>query len=86
MIFSFILTEDSPPVLTQNIRWYFVGAGVVEDVTERDDTDIRFNISSDRHTLIITGVTPTEEGEYRLVATNEAGPGVGSIVLNIEGM
>ena len=82
--FSFMLANDSPPVKTENIRWYFIGADVLEDITDTDD--IRFNISSDRLTLTITGVTHAQEGAYRLDALNEAGIGSGAIVFNIEGM
>ncbi len=78
-----MLTNDSPVVITENIRWYFRGADVLEDITETDD--IRFTLSSDRLSLIITGVTAAQEGAYILEALNEAGIGSGSIVFNIEG-
>lgn len=70
-------------MLTENIRWYFRGADILQDIT--DTTDIRFNISSDRLSLVITGVTAAQEGAYILNARNEAGIGLGTIVLNSEG-
>ena len=83
VVFQFILTNDSPPVLTENIRWYFRGVDVLEDIT--DTQDVRFNISSDRLRLEITGVTAAQEGAYILEALNEAGIGSGTIIFNIEG-
>ena len=84
VLFQFNISEDSPPVRTENIRWFFISLNNRVDIT--DTTDERFNISSDRLSLIIDGVTHTDEGEYLLQATNEAGPGIGVIVLSIAGM
>ena len=82
--FLFILTNDDPPVQTNNIRWLFHTLTTTVDIT--DSTDNRYTLGDDRLSFIIDGVTHTDEGEYILQATNEAGISRGSVFINIQGL
>ncbi|XP_019853400.1 PREDICTED: hemicentin-1-like [Amphimedon queenslandica] len=80
---TFSLSEDSPLVKTENIRWFLRTVSSFEDITFRSDT--RQTLSEDRLSLLIDGITETDEGEYILRATNEAGTGEGTVVISVAG-
>jgi hypothetical protein len=80
---SFDLSDDFPLVLTSNIRWFFRSVSTIQDITFT--TDQRITISDDRLTLVIDGITETDEGQYILSATNEAGTSQGFIVIVVVG-
>ena len=69
LLFSF--SDDDPPVRTSNIRWFLHHAGVTTDIT--NSSDGRHTFTSDRLSFEIDGITHTDEGEYTIQATNEAG-------------
>ena len=82
-VFAFFLTEDSPPVKTENIRWNFTDESGSMDITNVSNDHIM--ISEDRLTLTLTGITHAHEGEYKLLATNEAGTNSNFYILSITG-
>ena len=79
----FALSEDSPLVKTNNIRWFLKTVSSFEDITFRSDS--RQSLSADRLSLLIDGITESDEGEYILRATNEAGTSEGVIVISVAG-
>ena len=81
---KFALSEASPPIQTDNIRWYFQTVTTNTDITFSNDN--RLTLSSDRLTLVIDGITEADEGEYMLRATNEAGTGENVIAISVVGM
>ena len=81
--FRFSLSNDDPPVQTTNIRWLFHTLRSTVDIT--DSSDDRHTLALDRLSFLIDGITHTDEGEYILQATNEAGTRTGSVFLSITG-
>ena len=67
----FSLSDDDPPVNTSNIRWFLLEGVTSVDIT--DSADERYNFTEDRLSLEIDGLTHTDEGEYTIQTTNEAG-------------
>lgn len=82
-VFAFFLTEDSPPVKTENIRWFFTDIDGTTDLTEVSNDHIM--ISEDRLNLTLVGITHSDEGQYTLEATNEAGTNSNFYLLSITG-
>lgn len=80
---KFALSNASPPVLTDNIRWYFQTVSEIRDITF--STDERLSLSDNRLTLVVDGITEADEGEYIIRATNEAGTGSNFVVISVVG-
>ena len=78
MTLSFRILNASPAVLPSNIEWVFNGTALSDSVS-------RYSFSSDRLSLTVSALTHSDEGLYTLTATNEAGLGSASLILNIEG-
>ena len=81
--FLFSLSNDDPPVQTDNIRWLFHTLQSTVDITNSSDN--RHILAPDRLSFLIDGITHSDEGEYILQATNEAGTRTGSVFLSISG-
>ena len=79
----FSLSNDDPPVQTEDIRWFFVVGGSRTDITNSSDN--RHTLFPDRLSLLIDGITHFDEGEYVLEATNAAGTGSNSVILSVTG-
>ena len=77
----FSLSDDDPPVKTSNIRWFLLEALTSVDIT--DSTDERHIFSPDRLSFEIDGLTHTDEGEYTIQTTNEAGVSRRSVFITI---
>lgn len=83
VVLSFSITTGFPPVSSEGIQWLFqLRKGAVMDITL--STDPRLSYSPDRLSLTLTGITYFEEGVYTVIASNAAGSGNASILLNIE--
>ena len=80
---AFALSEDSPPVQTENIHWFHHSLDSRVDITFSNDP--RLFLSLDRLSLQITGIIDNDEGEYVLEASNEAGIGRGFIAISVRG-
>ena len=79
----FSLSDDDPSVQTRNIRWFHRTPSSTIDITNSSDN--RHTLSSDRLSFLIDGITHTDEGEYILQTTNEAGVRNGSVFLSVTG-
>ena len=78
VVISFNITEADPLVLVSDIIWTFNGA-VIEN-----SSDARYSFSVDRQSLTIKMLNLSDEGIYRMIASNAAGSNVDEVSLNIE--
>lgn len=80
---SFNITNDSPQVTEDGIRWIFNNGITTTDITGLSG---RFSFSDDLQSLTIIGIGASDEGNYTLVATNSAGSNRAVIDLQVEGI
>ena len=75
---QFSIEAARPPVLLQNIQWMFSGVELQED-----GDHVVF--SADRLSVTITNLSLSDEGVYRLMATNPAGSDSAIITVDVQG-
>lgn len=75
----FNVSQDSPKVLPMNIQWIFNGT----EIAIQNET--RYTFSEDRQSLTINMLRLSDEGIYRMIASNPAGSDSDEITVNVEG-
>ena len=81
---SFNITDDFPKVNNDGIRWLFNNGINITDITGLD-TDDGYSFSTNLHSLTLTDIDALNEGNYTLMANNDAGTSEATIELNVEG-
>lgn len=74
---SVTIENDHPPVSAQQVVWLFQESAV-------DTGSLQYLISMDGLTLTITGLMDSNEGLYTAMATNEAGVGTVSVLVDVQ--
>lgn len=82
---SFAINHDNPTVLPENITWLFTSR-FIPDITITVGNNSQYSFSSDRRSLTIRNITLRDDGEYQLVAVNDAGNNSDYIRLTVNGM
>ena len=83
---TFAIDKASPKVLPKNISWKFrraVDGTTIDPINEQ--TDPRYEFSSDRKSLVIYNLTLEDEGQYTITAKNEVGSDSLTVILSVEG-
>jgi len=79
----FSISGDYPPVSPSDITWQFnSSSGTTRIITAADS---RYTFSDNRLSLTISNVSLTDEGPYRLSASNYAGNNSTTVMLTVYG-
>ena len=77
---NFSVIEDEPKVLPEFIHWFLSNGAGMKEIT----SDLRFNFSEDKYSLVITNLSLSDEGNYTVFATNIIGTGSAQVFLDVE--
>ena len=80
---SFTISNASPKVQPQSIHWTFTSLGGGSYDIPMSQPGV-YSFSDDRLTLTLSAVNGSHEGNYTLIATNEAGSDSASVFLEVE--
>ena len=80
MTLHFNVTGDHPAVVPSGIRWEFNGSEII------DDGSGFIQFSDDRLSLTLSSLKLTDEGYYKMTATNPGGFNSASLYLDVQGM
>jgi len=81
---TFSISGDYPPVSPSDITWQFnSSSGTTTSISTAADS--RYTFSDNRLSLTISNVSLTDEGSYRLSASNHAGNNSTTVMLTVYG-
>lgn len=78
---TFFISEDYPPVLASAITWQFTNSSGTTSISTAVDS--RYTFSVDQLSLTISNISLTDEGSYKLLASNHAGNNSASAMLTV---
>ena len=81
---TFVIEGASPTVRAENIEWVFSSSSGSDSVILKEGG--RYCFSMNDQSLTISDIAHSDEGEYKMVAINEAGSNSSTVRLNIEGV